>query len=85
MLSLSTQEGFTFMAHELAHIWFGNIVTVEWWSYVWLNEGFSTFLQFYITDKVTIPSTLKIPTSWDKTFVAMSRNIMTRHKTHSLT
>ena len=31
-------------AHELAHMWFGNLVTMEWWDDVWLNEAFSTWI-----------------------------------------
>lgn len=60
------QRGFAFvMAHELAHQWFGNLVTMQWWDDLWLNEAFASWIETPIVE-ATFPelssSTLELAT-----------------------
>ena len=40
------------MAHEMSHMWFGDLVTMQWWDDLWLNESFATWMSYKVAGRV---------------------------------
>lgn len=50
---LQQQRIASVITHEQAHMWFGDLVTCEWWSYTWLNEAFARYFTYFGTALVS--------------------------------
>lgn len=71
--TLPTKQSITnVIAHEIAHQWFGNMVSPLWWKYTWLNEGFARFFQYFATEDVMKDWSLESQFVVDQVHTALS-------------
>jgi len=74
------------IAHELAHMWFGNYVTMKWWDGLWLNESFADFTSYLCKSK--IHPKMKFPTvdAWTAFLVRVEKGYVDdqRETTHPI-
>ncbi|XP_067123453.1 thyrotropin-releasing hormone-degrading ectoenzyme-like isoform X2 [Centruroides vittatus] len=61
------------LAHEIAHQWFGNLVTPKWWNDIWLSEGLSTYME-HVANTAFFPQWNKV----DKTLVLAAKELYPR-------
>lgn len=64
----------TVIAHELAHQWFGNLVTMRWWNNLWLNESFATLMEYIAIDALQPDWNIWLDFSTYEGIVALKRD-----------
>lgn len=53
-----------YLSHELAHMWFGDYVTMKWWDDLWLNEAFADFAAFTCVDEISDKLSFTCDSGW---------------------
>lgn len=69
---MAQQRVASVVAHEQAHMWFGDLVTCDWWQYTWLNEGFARYFQYFAMALVQKDWNLELQFVPDQTHAALS-------------
>ncbi len=66
----------TVIAHELAHQWFGNLVTMQWWNDLWLNESFATLMEYLAVDALHPEWNIWLDFATNESIVALRRDAL---------